>query len=740
MGSTKRKERIMGAFRSFKGILPYIGVAAVLLILTFAIYAIYTYISNGLAAETMEYNWEYAYSDSPDSPLDENNTRLFGAQTAIVRDRDVVRDYVSFRKTFDATEEPFNLVILTDHSPIRVLVNDVVIYNNHYGTERYVGNCYNAVRIGGTGKTQYVRVDIGLPFSVRFEPHSVEQHDLAYRIIPSVYMSAAFFILGVLSVLAAVVFSIIKKRTSILFTAALYVTLAGAVSAAYVIPEITYMLNAPVFFRLFNTLKYLGLYSVAVLIALSTTKRSLPVLSVTGAGIVSVGMLLLIDSPGFFAYAYIISGLLMSLAVGISAVQIFERVKSRIQLAPTRFVISLYLILCTLFTIFFDASRITLGAYLPVMAVLVTASTLIYIRFSGQQVDNTTKDLLQLSERHSHSVATMASILHDMMDAANENQFLTGTAEKMYYMLCQIDTRNAECKYSVAVKDGSEYKELENSGISECDYRGITRHCELRKLSYVYSGSYFAFTFNKEEAVHAIIYFENIADVLDEFFISILLALYSGLDLIYQSIIGQSMRAAETSIFVQLAKNVDIATGTPGEHIERVSKYVYAVCRAMDLDDITSKSYALASKLHDIGKLAIPHSITAKPGRFTDSERFIMKGHTDYGAIILSSYQGKPIFKIAAAIALYHHEQFDGKGYHGLSGESIPLCAKITAVCDAFDALTTKRDYKDKWTFDSAVSYISENSGSIYDPKVVDAFMNTLAVIKRINQSKEGNL
>lgn len=141
-----------------------------------------------------------------------------------------------------------------------------------------------------------------------------------------------------------------------------------------------------------------------------------------------------------------------------------------------------------------------------------------------------------------------------------------------------------------------------------------------------------------------------------------------------------------------------------------------------DSRDLDELQYAAA--MHDTGKIGIPSDILTKPGRLNTAEWEIMKTHAKIGYELLSFSQ-HPIMKMAADVALHHHEKWDGTGYpEGISGERISLSARIVAVADVFDALTSDRPYKKAWPVDVAFKAIEEDSGSHFDPTVVSAFLS----------------
>ena len=142
-----------------------------------------------------------------------------------------------------------------------------------------------------------------------------------------------------------------------------------------------------------------------------------------------------------------------------------------------------------------------------------------------------------------------------------------------------------------------------------------------------------------------------------------------------------------------------------------------------------------SAPLHDVGKINIPDEVLNKPGKLTDEEYEIMKTHTTAGKRIMehaiSTVEGDNYLKEARNMAAYHHERWDGKGYpEGLHGEVIPLSARIMAVADVFDALTSPRVYKPAFSLEKALSIMEEGSGTQFDPKCIEVFMDALDEVK----------
>lgn len=174
---------------------------------------------------------------------------------------------------------------------------------------------------------------------------------------------------------------------------------------------------------------------------------------------------------------------------------------------------------------------------------------------------------------------------------------------------------------------------------------------------------------------------------------------------------------------LRVAEFRDNGTGT---HIQRIGLYSRLLAEKLGMSSLYCDLLEHASMMHDIGKIAIPDNIVLKPSKLNSEEWLTMKLHSEKGALILNGSQYK-LLQLAEEIALTHHEKWDGTGYpRGLKGNEIPLSGRITAICDVFDALVSKRPYKDSWTIEEAVKEIKKNSNLHFDSKIVDVFIENL--------------
>ena len=169
-----------------------------------------------------------------------------------------------------------------------------------------------------------------------------------------------------------------------------------------------------------------------------------------------------------------------------------------------------------------------------------------------------------------------------------------------------------------------------------------------------------------------------------------------------------------------------------GVHIWRMAAFARELAAATGWSAQDCKTLQLAAPMHDTGKIGIPSAILRKPGKLDATEWDIMKTHTRIGHNILSK-SNAPIFKLAAEVALHHHERWDGSGYPDeLAGEEIPESARIVAIVDVFDALTMKRPYKDAWPVERVVSTMREGAGTHFDQRLLQHFFDILPRILHI--------
>jgi len=176
-----------------------------------------------------------------------------------------------------------------------------------------------------------------------------------------------------------------------------------------------------------------------------------------------------------------------------------------------------------------------------------------------------------------------------------------------------------------------------------------------------------------------------------------------------------------------LGAAIDLRDNETGGHSQRVCRYSVEIARAMGWQEKRLGTLARGAYLHDIGKLGVPDGILLKPGPLTPEERKLMQRHSQIGYDLVKDI---PFLADATDVVLMHHERFDGTGYpQGLKGEAIPLSARIFAIADTLDAITSERPYQLASSFESAREVIRRLSGTAFDPQVANVFLNIPEVV-----------
>ncbi|MBR7799389.1 HD domain-containing phosphohydrolase [Undibacterium fentianense] len=196
----------------------------------------------------------------------------------------------------------------------------------------------------------------------------------------------------------------------------------------------------------------------------------------------------------------------------------------------------------------------------------------------------------------------------------------------------------------------------------------------------------------------------------------------------------EEIRAREQETILRLSKAADSRDPETGAHIVRMANYSRLIAEQLGCSLEEQQMLLEAAPMHDIGKVGIPDHILLKPGKLTPEEFSIMKSHALLGFQILDGSASSTL-QMGAQIALSHHEKYDGSGYpQGLIGTQIPLVARIVAVADVFDALTSERPYKPAWPIEQALDLLREGREKHFDPECVDAFLARLTDVMTIRE------
>ena len=194
------------------------------------------------------------------------------------------------------------------------------------------------------------------------------------------------------------------------------------------------------------------------------------------------------------------------------------------------------------------------------------------------------------------------------------------------------------------------------------------------------------------------------------------------------------LRETRLQIVQRLGRAAEYKDNETGMHVIRMSHYAQRLALAAGCGAAWAEDLLNAAPMHDVGKIGIPDAVLRKPGPLDEQEWATMRRHPEIGAEIIGEHPSG-VLRLARAVALAHHEKWDGSGYPaGLAGEQIPLEARIVAIADVFDALTSERPYKKAWPVQEALAHIQAQAGRHFDPALVERFVPRLPELLEIQR------
>ena len=222
---------------------------------------------------------------------------------------------------------------------------------------------------------------------------------------------------------------------------------------------------------------------------------------------------------------------------------------------------------------------------------------------------------------------------------------------------------------------------------------------------------------------------------VDEFQIRLLEIYATNIALVFENVTyREDLTTTQAELIYILSDAIEMRSKETGAHVKRVSLICHELATLCGCDEKFVTTLTHAAPLHDVGKIAIPEHIFHKPGKLDPKEWSVMLRHAEIGGDLLKNSR-KAIPKAGEKIARYHHENWDGTGYpEGLIGEAIPLEARIVAIADVFDALGSRRSYKEPWSDERIKALLAEESGKKFDPKLVDIMLDNYELFTTIRE------
>ncbi|MDD6203938.1 MAG: HD domain-containing protein [Firmicutes bacterium] len=729
-------KKLKNAFTKQGDFLLLLELAAIMLIATAAANYIFNYTDGILSSGYAVKSWEYIYTDSSSAPSGAE-WKIANSITPLSKEK--TGEYLHLRGSFHGKAYEQTLVIKADYAPTKISVNGETVYDNHYGDSEYVGNVYNAVVLPAAGEEITVEISLRLPFSADIEAYITKGGaSAAFSVEGGLVFSGVLLLLGAAAFLTAIVFCFAKRKSSHIFAVSALITAYGAAAGVFAMARESYLFNFPGFCNISIALEFLvtALFTVAAAVLLKVKdKRFIVCLCLS---IASIALILSASGAFMLNMASLAAALLSVITVAVLIKICKGFANNRIQYAKSAFLMLVFLAMSELLGSVMQVTRYrTSFASCRLIGEFIFLFYIVFVLISKAFYNRRQSEVLYKTNSYNACVTKAADIMKELLCLNSEPEICKAAAEGICGLYRDINSQTGEMSYTVLMKENSGYKEVcRDSFEGNINCAVIENRCADSQSHCVFNETYTELAFCKNGSIYIIFHFENLQGALSPFFTAIVTTLYSGIEVALTRFSGNNTEQEEIGIFTKLARETETASGNNPDHIENVARYTGHIMEAMGYPQAIRATVAQAAMLHDIGKIAIPSEITNKTGLLSESERRIIKMHTEYGYVLLSVF-GSEFMQIAATIANEHHERYDGKGYNGIAGDHINEYARITAVADTLDALTAKRSYKEGWPLAQAIEYIDSNSGTLYDPKVVAAMHECIDKIGQITMEKK---
>ncbi len=341
-----------------------------------------------------------------------------------------------------------------------------------------------------------------------------------------------------------------------------------------------------------------------------------------------------------------------------------------------------------------------------------------------KQLIKATHDLLKIHQFRQFGSAALNHLL-TLMDVDSSALYIART---------KIDFDDESSNFIIACtgKYVCQTDDFESSNIDDKVKSLIQQAFEEKQ--HITSDDYFVGYYQTSSNASSVLYIEFEDD--GEHFKANLAELFAtNVALILESLAHQQeVERTQKELLYIVGEAIEARSENKGAHVRRVAMICELLAKKLELKDDFIEAIRLAAPLHDLGKLGIPERILKKEGKLTEEEWTIMQTHTRIGCELLKK-SSVGVSKLAAKLAMYHHENWDGSGYpEGLSGENIPIEARIMAVADVFDSLGSARSYKTVWPIEQIIQYLNDEKGKKFEPKLIDLLMENLDEFNEFRQ------
>ena len=718
------------------------ALAIAMILLSFAVKYTANYVFTSQNESKSVQSWEYTYLKNAEDEPDTDEFRQSSYVNPISTKGNT--GYCYLRHTFEKVNDDTYLTIKTDRSPIKIIVNGEEVYNNHYGSDSYTGNSFNRVKLTKTTLAQTVEVYMAVPYSMHFEVSTSAKESGAFPVNQGMVFAFIMLGLGVIMLLVSLGFSAKNKHFSPIVCIALYNILAGGSVGLWEFLQGSYMLNAPIYANISQTLSLLCVV-VSEIIAFNiygSLKKSAKI--TTALSLVAALCSMIPNVPIVTRIVPLVCSALIVASLALSQSAFLQAMGSRAKGSfsvwfALNFVVLTNVILSL--QMFFGKTDYFVLFNFMTTAVFTAVTVAVGFDKSSLKYKQKQKEYEKFIKDTSW-VDSLNKIIEDVINIPDDSEKIVVAAKELKDVLNSQFSDDEQLSVGVCIgnaeKDG--FSQIYSDNINEkCNYDLINyRSANYGELNNVFWGdTYFDIVLKKFGALYSIIHFEGSRDMLNDKISNVIEVLCAQLTLLINRT-GDEQKDEEFQVnfLSQLADVVEAKSGSGKNHLTNVSAISLCICSELGLGEDDVRRIGFASALHDVGKIIIPESILENQGYLSDDEKNIVKTHAEFGGKLLWGVPGE-FMSVAAQIAYYHHERIDGTGYYGLKGDEIPLAARIAAVADVFDALTSVCSYKTAWSDERAISYLEEYSGTKFDKNVVDAFVKSYDLICELKKGGE---
>lgn len=381
-----------------------------------------------------------------------------------------------------------------------------------------------------------------------------------------------------------------------------------------------------------------------------------------------------------------------------------------------------------------------LFGFVPRVFIIMCISKMIYMNLNtyNQTIDQM-MEYNELSEKTTNGLKRVFIESHEMLASETFEIFLTNATASIFRIVKYLRGTREEFASIVAIKNvndkfyalNEKYLRVDDDitvkdGSFSVDFHDkkitVPLINETNEGSCVINDKYVLFTGYEKDELVLFVLLDLVMDHKDTAVADTMKVLYNSIRMCTAAKrVTDAMNYSQEQLIRSLAEMSESKSKETGQHIKRVSEYMRVFGSSICKTSRECDNLACAAMLHDIGKLIVPSSILDKPGKLTAEEFEKIKEHTKYGGELLKDVPGE-MMEMARNIAMYHHERWDGKGYNKIKGNNINFYARYVSVIDVFDALISKRCYKEAWPLEQAYEEIVNNSGTQFAPEAVKLF------------------